>query len=99
MIPQVLQTHPSVVSRTPRTPRFIGETVLYPLTVTSRGLLGLEMGCLSLDCGVRCEREFWKGENVSVGPCGGGVLEIRSHSALQGLNFVHARSEMGCIAI
>ena len=99
MIPQVLRTHPSVVSRTPRTPRFIGETVLYPLTVTSRGLLGVEIGCLSLKNGVRCEREFWKGENVSVGPCGGGGKEIRSHRALEGLNFVHARSEMGYIVI
>ena len=76
-----------------------GETTACPLTVTSRGSFGLEMGCLSLKSGVRCEREFWKGENVSVGPCGGGVLEIRSHSALQGLNFVHARSEMGYIVI
>ena len=82
-----------------RTPRFIGETVLYPLTVTSRGLSGVEMGCLSLKNGVRCEREFWTGENVSVGCSVGGVLEICSHSALEGNNFVHARSEMGRIVI
>ena len=59
----------------------------------------MKMECLSLKSGVRREREFWKGENVSVGPCGGGVLEIRCHNALQGLNFVHARSEMGYIVI
>ena len=59
----------------------------------------MEMECLSLKSGVRCEGEFCKGGNVSVGCSGRGVLEIRSQHALEGLNFVHARSEMGYIVI